>query len=405
MLSTGYLFSVRLFCMCAKINHHVCDYSVLQGAHPISYALGDHVLTEKLLELEREYGSLENDLGNPAIFSDQSNYLRLNRRYGELSPIVKLWREYQACQNQLAQAQELRHDPEMSELAELEIEEHLSRIKGIEQELDVLLMPKDPRDQKNVILEIRSGAGGDEAGLFAADLFRMYSRYAEIKGLRIEVLDSNLSDLGGFSKLTAEVSGDAPYRAFKYEMGVHRVQRVPATESQGRIHTSTVTVAVLPEAEESDLELDMSQIRTDVYRSQGAGGQGVNTTDSAVRLVYKAGTPDELIVICQDGRSQIKNREKALVVLRSRLLEMQRAEEDAARSAERAAMIGTGDRSEKIRTYNYPQNRVTDHRLVGDVKNFPLDTVIEGRMDGLLEGLQAWERESLLESMADHDQT
>ena len=359
------------------------------------------MLIDKLTELEREYGGLEWDLSNPEVFADQGVFMRINRRYAELAPIVRLWFEYKACQESAIEAGDMLEDPEMRELALMELDLTQMRMREIETQLDVLLMPVDPRDSKNVILEIRAGAGGDEAGLFAGDLLRMYSRYAENKGVRLELLDANESDLGGFSKVTAEMSGDYAYRYFKFEAGVHRVQRVPATESQGRIHTSTATVAVIPEVEETEFFLDLALVRIDVYRSQGAGGQGVNTTDSAVRATFKPGTPEELIVVCSDSRSQIKNRAKALTVLRSRLAELQRQEVDEQARLERQAMVGSGDRSEKIRTYNYPQNRVTDHRLSGENKNFPLDTVIEGRLDPLMDALQGWEREGLLERMAE----
>ncbi|MBB6097583.1 peptide chain release factor 1 [Deinobacterium chartae] len=361
------------------------------------------MLTEKLRELEREYRNVERELADPEVFGNTQAYLKLNRRYAELGPIMTLWQEYQAHSAAAQEARELLEDPEMRDLAVSDLEASEERLRAIEAELDVLLLPSDPRDSRNVILELRAGAGGDEAALFAADLLRMYQRYAETAGLRLEVLEASESDLGGFSKVVAELSGDYVYRRFKFEGGVHRVQRVPATESQGRIHTSTVTVAVVPEAEESEFELDLSQVRIDVFRSQGAGGQGVNTTDSAVRAVYKPGTPEELIVVCQDSRSQIKNREKALLVLRSRLAEQKQREEEAEQRASRQAMIGSGDRSEKIRTYNYPQNRVTDHRLTGENKNFPLDTVIDGQMGPLLEALQAMEREQLLEAMAEQE--
>ncbi|MFN8509020.1 MAG: peptide chain release factor 1 [Deinococcaceae bacterium] len=359
------------------------------------------MLTEKLMEIEREFGNLEREMANPEIFSNPGEYTQINRRYAELAPIVRLWHEYKACETEIEQAQDLLNDPEMWELAKSDLEHNAKRKAEIEKELDMLLLPKDPRDERNVILEIRSGAGGDEAGLFAADLLRMYARYAETQRLHMEILDESPSTLGGYNKVVAELSGGGAYRTFKFEAGVHRVQRVPATESQGRIHTSTVTVAVIPEAEETELDLDLSDIRIDVYRSQGAGGQGVNTTDSAVRVTYKPGTPEELIVVCQDTRSQIKNREKALMVLRSRLLEAKRMEEEEKSRSERRAMIGGGDRSEKIRTYNYPQNRVTDHRLTGEHKNFPLDTVIEGKLDPLMEALASWDREIHLEELAE----
>ena len=361
-------------------------------------------VSSRLQELQSEFGLVERRLGDPAALADGREYGKLTRRHRELLPLVTLLRERDALEGDLAGARELLTDPDMKELAAGEIESIGRRLAEIEAELEVLLLPTDPDDAKDVILELRAGAGGAEAGLFVTDLLRMYTRYAEGLNLKLNVLDANESDLGGASKVVAEVTGDAAFRAFKWERGVHRVQRVPATESAGRIHTSTVTVAVLPEAEQDEVHLDLSEVRIDVYRSQGAGGQGVNTTDSAVRAVYRAGTPDEIMVVCQDGRSQIKNREKALIVLASRLAERERAARDAQERSERASQVGSGDRSEKIRTYNYPQNRVTDHRLEGDDKNHPLDGVINGALAPVVAGLARAERERQLLDMAGQDE-
>lgn len=361
-------------------------------------------VSSRLQELQSEFGLVERRLGDPAALADGREYGKLTRRHRELLPLVTLLRERDALEGDLAGARELLTDPDMKELAAGEIESIGTRLAEIEAELEVLLLPTDPDDAKDVILELRAGAGGAEAGLFVTDLLRMYTRYAEGLNLKLNVLDANESDLGGASKVVAEVTGDAAFRAFKWERGVHRVQRVPATESAGRIHTSTVTVAVLPEAEQDEVHLDLSEVRIDVYRSQGAGGQGVNTTDSAVRAVYRAGTPDEIMVVCQDGRSQIKNREKALIVLASRLAERERAARDAQERSERASQVGSGDRSEKIRTYNYPQNRVTDHRLEGDDKNHPLDGVINGALAPVVAGLARAERERQLLDMAGQDE-
>jgi peptide chain release factor 1 len=360
-------------------------------------------VSSRLQELQSEFGLVERRLGDPAALADGREYGKLTRRHRELLPLVTLLRERDGLQSDLAGARELLSDPDMKELAAGEVETIETRLGEIEAELEVLLLPTDPDDAKDVILELRAGAGGAEAGLFVTDLLRMYTRYAEGLNLKLNVLDANESDLGGASKVVAEVTGDGAFRAFKWERGVHRVQRVPATESAGRIHTSTVTVAVLPEAEQDEVHLDLSEVRIDVYRSQGAGGQGVNTTDSAVRAVYRAGTPDEIMVVCQDGRSQIKNREKALVVLASRLAERERAARDEQERNERASQVGSGDRSEKIRTYNYPQNRVTDHRLEGDDKNHPLDSVINGTLAPVVAGLARAERERQLLDMADHE--
>ncbi len=343
---------------------------------------------------------VERALGDPSAMANSREYARLTRRHRELLPLVTLLREQSGLEADLAGAQELLTDPDMRELAQGEVAQISARLADIAAELEVLLLPTDPDDGKNVILELRAGAGGAEAGLFVMDLLRMYTRYAEGLNLKLSVLDASESDLGGASKVVAEVSGEFAFRAFKWERGVHRVQRVPATESQGRIHTSTVTVAVLPEADEHDVTLDLSEVRIDVFRSQGAGGQGVNTTDSAVRAVYRAGTPDEIMVVCQDGRSQIKNREKALVVLASRLAERERAAREARERNERASQVGSGDRSEKIRTYNYPQNRVTDHRLEGEAKNHPLDSVIAGALNPVVAALARDERERQLMHLA-----
>ncbi|GGI72325.1 peptide chain release factor 1 [Deinococcus wulumuqiensis] len=354
----------------------------------------------RLNELVSEFGLVERRLGDPAALADPREYARLTRRHRELLPLVTLVREQKQLQSDLEGARELLHDPDMRELAQAEAEGVQARLTEIESELELLLLPTDPDDAKDVILELRAGAGGAEAGLFVMDLLRLYERYAAGLNLKLSVLDAAESDLGGASKVVAEVSGDFAFRAFKWERGVHRVQRVPATESQGRIHTSTATVAVLPEAEPGEVTLDLSEVRIDVFRSQGAGGQGVNTTDSAVRAVYRAGTPDEIMVVCQDGRSQIKNREKALQVLTARLAERERANREAQERQDRAAQVGSGDRSEKVRTYNYPQNRVTDHRLEGDDKNHPLDSVMGGALAPVVSALARAQREAQLLAMA-----
>ncbi|MCD0165644.1 peptide chain release factor 1 [Deinococcus sp. 12RED42] len=356
-------------------------------------------MSARLTELTAEFGMVERALGDPAALADSREYARLTRRHRELLPLVTLLRERDSVQADLDGARELLSDPDMRELAASEIPPLEARLKDIEAELVLLLLPTDPDDAKDVILELRAGAGGAEAGLFVMDLLRMYTRYVEGAGLRLNVLDANESDLGGASRVVAEVTGDGAFRALRWERGVHRVQRVPATESQGRIHTSTVTVAVLPEADTAEVQLDLSEVRIDVFRSQGAGGQGVNTTDSAVRAVYRAGTPDEIMVVCQDGRSQIKNREKALVVLASRLAERERAAREERERSQRAAQVGSGDRSEKIRTYNYPQNRVTDHRLEGEGKNHPLDSVIAGNLAPVVAALARAQRELQLMDM------
>ena len=357
----------------------------------------------RLQELVSEFSVLERRLGDPEALADARGYARLTRRHRELLPLVQLVQESEELERGLSGARELLADPDMRELARGEIEALEARAAAINTELEVLLLPTDPDDSKDVILELRAGAGGAEAGLFVVDLLRMYERYAAASGLKLSVLEANESDLGGASKVVAEVGGEYAYRAFKWERGVHRVQRVPATESQGRIHTSTATVAVLPEAEPEEVSLNLADVRIDVYRSQGAGGQGVNTTDSAVRAVYRPGTPEEIVVVCQDGRSQIKNREKALSVLSARLAERERQEREQLERQNRASQVGSGDRSEKVRTYNYPQNRLTDHRLAGDDKNYSLDSVLAGQLAGVVGALARAERETQLLAMADEE--
>ena len=358
-------------------------------------------MNETLLNLIQEYASLEARLADPVILADQVAYQAISRKYGELTPIVTAAKLLLEARTRQSEARALLNDPDLGELAQMDLAELAVTLPELEARFEDLSLPRDPADARDVIVEIRSGTGGAEAALFAADLLRMYERYAANNGFKLEALDSNESDIGGFAKVTFEVRGPVidgrgAYAKFKFESGVHRVQRVPATESQGRIHTSTATVAVLPEAEDVDVTLDMSEVRVDVFRAGGHGGQGVNTTDSAVRLVYRAGTPDEMVITCQDGRSQLKNKEKALTVLRSRLFEIQRERLARERSQARASQVGTGERSEKIRTYNYPQNRVTDHRLEGEAKNAPLSTVMEGGLEGLIAELTALEKAELI---------
>lgn len=361
------------------------------------------MLSPRLGELASEFSMVERALGDPAVLADAQEYTRLTRRHRELEPLITLYREHERLSAEQEDTQELLADPDFREMAQADLSRIESRLAELEADLEVMLLPTDPFESHDVLLEIRAGAGGAEAALFAADLLRMYTRYAEASGLRLSVLDASESDIGGLSKVVAEVTGDFAYRAFKWESGVHRVQRVPATESQGRIHTSTVTVAVLPQVEQAEVALDLSEVRIDVFRSQGAGGQSVNTTDSAVRATYRAGTPDEIMVVCQDGRSQIKNREKALMILASRLAEREREKQQASERAARSSQIGTGDRSEKVRTYNYPQNRVTDHRLEGDAKNSALEGVLDGDLQDIVGGLARAQREKQLLDMADAD--
>ena len=310
-----------------------------------------------------EFEALERQLADPEVAADPDRARRAGRRYAELRPQVALVR---ALEHQEARAEDARgalDDPDLGDMAREELAEAQARIAALAEELRDALLPRDPDDDKDVILEVRAAAGGDEASLFAAELLQAYLRYAAAEGLRTEMLDSHPTEVGGLSKASVEITGTGAYARFKFESGVHRVQRVPTTEAQGRIHTSTVTVAVMPAAEEIDVVLDPADLRIDVYRSSGPGGQSVNTTDSAVRVTYRAGTPEELVATCQDGKSQTKNKEKALAVLRARLLERERARAQSEARATRLVQIGGGDRSEKVRTYNVPQSRVTDHRI------------------------------------------
>ena len=341
---------------------------------------------DKLDSIEKRFKELEAQLSDSAIMQDMKKYSELMKEHASAKEIVDSYQVYKKTVSQLEEAREMagsESDPELKEMAKEEIKQLEEQKENQIKELRTLLIPKDPLDLKNIIMEIRAGTGGDEAALFAADLFRMYSKYAELKKWKIEIMSSHESGLGGFKEIVFSVSGKNVYENMKFESGVHRVQRIPETESGGRIHTSAVTVAVLPEAEETDIQINPEDLKIDVYRSSGPGGQCVNTTDSAVRMTH---IPTGLVVICQDEKSQIKNRAKALRVLRSRLYEMEEAKKQKERSEARKNQVGSGDRSERIRTYNFPQNRLTDHRV--DLTLYSLDRIIEGALDPVLSALR-----------------
>jgi peptide chain release factor 1 len=342
---------------------------------------------DRLDEAEARYDELTAKMADPAVVSDPEEYRKIAKAQRELAELVTKYREWKKKDQELRDAKAMlrEHDTELRELAEAEIKRLQPELEELEKQLQILLLPKDPNDEKNVVLEIRKGAGGDEASLFAAELFRMYTRYAEEQGWRVEITSLSESSVGGINEVIALISGDKVYSRLKYESGVHRVQRVPATEAQGRVHTSTVTVAVMPEADEVDVQIDPKDIRIDTFCSSGPGGQSVNTTYSAVRITH---LPTNTVVSCQDEKSQIKNRAKAMQVLRSRLYQMELEKQLAQIGAERKSMVGTGDRSEKIRTYNFPQNRVTDHRI--GLTLHQLDQVMEGRLQPVTDALTAY---------------
>ncbi len=340
---------------------------------------------DKLDEVEAHLVELDQLLCDPGVINHRERYQQLSKERADISELVETYREYRALLERVAENQELAADPEMRELAREELEEDQRRQQVLEQNLKLLLLPKDANDEKNVLLEVRAGTGGEEASLFAGDVFRMYSRYAERNGWKTEILSTSQSASGGVKETIALIAGDKVYSRLKYESGVHRVQRVPVTESQGRIHTSTATVAVMPEAEDVDVRIEEKDLKVDRMRAGGPGGQSVNTTDSAVRLTHIA---SGLVVICQDEKSQHKNKAKALRILRSRLLEQEQAKQDAERSEARRAQVGTGERSEKIRTYNFPQDRLTDHRI--GVSRHNLQGVLDGDFQDIIDAARTF---------------
>lgn len=355
----------------------------------------DILMLERLADIEKRYIDLSDKINDPEVISNNEEWRKLMKEHSDISPIVEKYREYKETEEAVEEAREMLDDSdeEMKALAKEEFSEGRKKLDELKDELTVLLLPKDPNDEKNVIVEIRGGAGGDEANIFAGDLFRMYSRYAERRHWKIEIMNTNECEAGGFREISFMINGQGAYSRLKYESGVHRVQRIPATESGGRIHTSTASVAVLPEVEAVDVKLNMNDCRFDVFRASGNGGQCVNTTDSAVRLTH---IPTGIVISCQDEKSQIKNKEKALKVLMSKLYDLEQEKQHAEVAAERKSQIGRGNRNERIRTYNYPQGRVTDHRI--GLTLHKLDTIIDGDLDEIMDALITTEQAEKLKN-------
>jgi peptide chain release factor 1 len=341
-------------------------------------------MLDKLREIEKKYVDIENRMAQPEVYSDPAAYARCAREQKELSGVVEAYRRYVRCQTDMAEARELMADPEMKEMAQEEFDRARSECEQVEAELKKLLLPRDPNDSRNVIMEIRGGAGGEEAALFAHSLYRMYSMYADAKRWKLEVANLNETEIGGIKEVSFIIEGEGAYSRLKYESGVHRVQRVPETETAGRIHTSTVTVAVLPEMDEVEFEINPADLQIDTFRSSGAGGQHVNKTESAIRITH---LPTGTVVECQDERSQHKNRDRAMKILASRLYEAEQRKQRSAQAAERKSQVGTGDRSERIRTYNFPQGRVTDHRI--GLTLYKIEQIMDGALDEIIDALAA----------------
>lgn len=355
---------------------------------------------DKLEVFEEKYNELNSKLYDPNIVSDQDTYKSIMKELKNLTPIVEKYLEYKKHKKNLEDAKQMLEagglDKDFREMVELELEESRNALDAISNELKILLLPKDPNDDRNVIIEIRGGAGGEEAALFSSVLYRMYTMYSESRGWKIELLNANETELGGYKEISFMISGEGAYSRLKYESGVHRVQRVPETETQGRIHTSTVTVAVLPEAEDVEVDINPVDLQIDTYRASGAGGQHVNKTESAIRITH---LPTGVIVECQDERSQLKNKNKAMKVLKARLLEAERAKQQSAEAEERRLQVGTGDRSERIRTYNYPQGRCTDHRI--GLTLYRLESILNGDIDDIIDAMITADRAAKLESTID----